>query len=57
MSEDEKKQFLETWQSDLHTSIPLPDRIIANYLLLSVFKESENSCTCFISAKKDVFLF
>lgn len=53
MSEEEKNQFLKTWQSDLHVLVPLPDRIISEYLLLSVFKESESSCTCFVSAKED----
>ncbi len=53
MSEDEKNQFLKTWQSDLQTSIPLPDRITSKYLLLSILRESENSCTCFVSAKEN----
>lgn len=57
MSEDEKIQFLKNWQSGLHTMIPLPKRITSEYILQSIFKESETSCTCSVRSKEDGRLF
>lgn len=52
MTEEDKNTYFENPEHIPCTSFPLPDRITGQFYLLSIMKETDRECTCFLSSKE-----
>lgn len=53
MIEEDKNIHFENQDAIPQVSFPMPDRIARQFYLLSVMKETEQECTCFLSSREN----
>lgn len=53
MTEEDKNRYFENLETVPRVSFPMPDRIIRQFYLLSVMKDTEQECTCFLSSREN----